>query len=143
MIRDHFPPEIKFHKKRFDNFSLNWLEDQFAKFVGEIKVSDKTQSQISYQNLADFYLNLLESDLPVDAEIAYVAVKLGVITGKLTNVLNINWSNKAPSILLYQGLANMFMNNFGEAEKLLVEAENKASKENDDAVLLETWGIQI
>ncbi|MHA1992338.1 MAG: hypothetical protein ACW98A_15305 [Candidatus Hodarchaeales archaeon] len=143
MIRDHFPPEIKFHKKRFSEFSLNWLEDQFAKFVGNIEVSDTTQSQKSYQYLADFYLSLLESDLPVDAEIAYVAVKLGVITGKLSKVLNINWSNKAPSILLYQGLANIFMNNFGEAEKLLIEAENKASKENDDAVLLEIWGIQI
>lgn len=143
MIRDHFPAEIKYHRQRMNEFSLKWLEEEFSKFVADFEVTKINQKEIAYQDLADFYLNLLESELPVDAEIVYIAVKLGVITGKLSKVLKIDYSNKAPSILMYQGLANIFMNKFDDADKLLNEAEMKANKEADDAVLFEIWGIKI
>ena len=143
MINELFPPEIQCHKQRLSDYSLSWLEEQFNAYIEEKTKSSAELDSISYPDLTDFYFQLLNSELPVDAEIAYIAVKLGVITGNLSKIHQINWTNKAPSILMYQGLALIFMNKFIEASKLLKEAENKALKENDDAVLFETWGITI
>ena len=143
MIKELFPSEIKYHRQRFSDYSLSWLEEQFNIYLAGKTNSINEIPLISYPDLTDFYFQLLENDLPVDAEIAYVAVKLGVITGNLTKVQKISWTNKAPSILMYQGLALIFMNKFVEASKLLKEAENKAFNEKDDEVLFETWGIMI
>lgn len=143
MSLNHLPPEIGYHTPRLSELSRVWLKEEFYQFVSKEESKNKNLDSFTRINLTDFYFNLLRNDEPVDAEIVYLIVKLGVLSGQLTRVLSLRWPNKAPSVLAYQGLALIFMNKFLEAEEYLNEAEEKASIESDSAVLLETWGFKI
>jgi tetratricopeptide (TPR) repeat protein len=135
-----FPPEIAYHASRISKETMYWLEQQFQeKLANEKKPSQK----MSLATIADIYLDMVEQSPILDAEVVYIAIKLGVFTGKLSRILKFDWPNKASCMLAYQGLALVFMNRFKDAEDSLQLAEKKAYLEKDDATLLETWGIMI
>ena len=131
-----FPSEISYHKERMLPETLQWLEMEY--FTQNQQKPIKLLSQ-----LADFYLSLVEQSPLIDAEVAYIATKLGVMTGKLSRVMDLDWSNKAASILGHQGIALVFLNKFSDAEQYFAEAEKKALLEKDDAILLEIYGMRI
>ena len=131
-----FPAEISYHKERMLSETLQWLESEYLA-QNEIKTTK------SLSELADFYLTLVELNPIIDAEIVHIATKLGVMTGKLSRVMGLEWSNKAASILGYQGMALVFLNRFVDAEDYFVQAEKKALLEKDDAIILEIYGMRI
>lgn len=125
------PPEIIPHKIRLSKETLHWLEDKLE------KNNDK-----NLDKFAELMFDLIDQHEIVDAEIAYIAVKAGVMTSKLAKVINIGKANH-PAIKAYQALAHLYMNNFSQANDLLEQAETEAEKMDDVLVLAEIYGIKI
>ena len=76
------PPEIIPHKIRLSKETLHWLEDKLE------KNNDK-----NLDKFAELMFDLIDQHEIVDAEIAYIAVKAGVMTSKLAKVINIGKAN--------------------------------------------------
>ena len=123
------PPEILPHKIRLSDEALKWLEVNLEK-------------NLHLDIFADRLFDLINELEIIDAEIAYMAVKAGVMTSKLGKVIALGEA-KHPAIKVYQALAYLFMNNFSLAEDYLEKAEIEAERIDDVLVLAEVYGIKI
>ena len=123
------PPEIYPHKIRLSTETLSWLEANLER-------------NLSLQDFAERLFNLIAEHEIIDAEIAYMAVKAGVMTSKLSKVIDLGEA-KHPAIKAYQALALLFRNNFSLADDYLEEAEAEAERMDDILVLAEVFGIKI
>ena len=129
ILSNYLPPEVIPHKIRLSAEALEWLEKNLERNLSLDKFTDKL-------------FDLIEQNEIIDAEIAYIACKTGVMTGKLNKVINLGEA-KHPAIQAYQALAHLFTNNFASAEVLLEKAEQGAEMLNDVLVLAEIYGIKI
>lgn len=128
-LANFLPPEVSSHKIRLSKEALQWMEEQIDK-------------DLSLYEFTDALFELIEQHEIIDAEIAYIACKTGVMTSKLAKVLKIGKASH-PGILAYQGMAHLFMNNFPQADTYLEQAEEEAEHLNDILVLAEIYGIKI
>jgi tetratricopeptide (TPR) repeat protein len=127
------PSELKCHQNRLDPVLLHWLADQ-----------SQNKNQQSLAEFTDMIFELISKHEVIDGELAYMACKGGVMTGKLTKVIALGKS-KHPAILAYQGLAYLFMNNFVKAEELIEKAQIMCEKIKtaDLYINAEVQGIHI
>ena len=128
-MSNFLPPEISSHQIRLSKEALQWMEEHIDKNLPLEKFTDKL-------------FDLIEQNEIIDAEIAYMACKAGVMTSKLAKVVKLGEA-KHPAIKAYQALAYMFMNNFILAEEYIEKAETEAEKLDDVLVLAEIYGIKI
>ena len=129
ILSDFLPPEVSVHKIRLSKEATKWMEEQIEK-------------GLSLEKFSDILFDLIEESEIIDAEIAYIACKAGIMTSKLAKVINLGEA-RHPAIRAYQALAYLFMNNFPKADELLEKAEIEAEKLDDILVLAEIYGIKI
>ena len=129
MLSNFLPPEIIPHKVRLSPEALSWLRAN-------------VEHDLSLEKFTNRLFELIEQHEIIDAEIAYIACKAGVMTSKLGKVIDLGEA-KHPAIQAYQALAHLFTNNFILADELLEQAEVGAEKIHDILVLAEIYGIRI
>ncbi len=128
-LSNFLPPEVSSHESRLSKEALQWMEEQIDR-------------DLSLEDFTDVLFDLIEQNEIIDAEIAYIACKAGVMTSKLAKVINLGEA-RHPAIKAYQALAYLFMNNFPLAEEYLEKAEAEAERLQDILVLAEIYGIKI
>ena len=125
ILSNFLPPEISSHQIRLSKVALQWMEEHIDKNLPLEKFTDKL-------------FDLIDQNEIIDAEIAYMASKAGVMTSKLAKVVKLGEA-KHPAIKAYQALAYLFMNNFILAEEYIEKAETEAEKLDDVLVLAEIY----
>ena len=123
------PTELQAHEIRLAPEVLEWIQHNLK--------------AVSLSDFADKIIDLVKTEEVVDAEVAYLACKAGVMTGKLGKVVSLDWEPRHPAVRAYQGLAYLFMNNFTIADKFINQAELEAEKLDDVLLLAEIYGIKI
>jgi tetratricopeptide (TPR) repeat protein len=120
------------HLSRLSPDTLQWLKSNISP---ELSFSDWIHE------LLNIISDMISKNLPIDAEVAYLAVKGGVMTGKLHQV--VSFDSTDPAIRGYQGLAWLFMNKFSKAEEFLSYSRKKADQLKDPAIIGEIMGMYI
>lgn len=128
-MSNFLPVEVVSHTVRLSKEAIQWLEENIER-------------NLSLDQFTEKLFELIDQNEIIDAEIAYIACKAGVMTSKLAKVINLGEA-KHPAIRAYQGLAYLFLNNFTMAEEFLEKAELEAEKIQDILVLAEIYGIKI
>ena len=124
-------PELLAHQERLGPDVLKWLNKQIP-YMNELNLSEFIEK----------LFEIIENNEVIDAEIAYLACKGGVMTGNLTKVISFD-NSKHPGVQAYVGLAHLFMNNFTVAEDYIEQAKLEIESLNDIYLMAEINGIQI